>query len=75
MAGATDEEHLARAAREVRVVITQDADFLRLHALGAQHAGIIYAAQHTTVRELIRGVMLVYQVLTKEDMQNHVEFI
>jgi predicted nuclease of predicted toxin-antitoxin system len=42
---AADEAHLALAAAEMRVVFTQDADFLRLHAEGIPHAGIVYAHQ------------------------------
>ena len=40
---APDEEHLARARAEGRVIFTQDEDFLRLHAAGTDHAGIVYA--------------------------------
>jgi predicted nuclease of predicted toxin-antitoxin system len=72
---ASDEEHLALAAEEGRVLFTQDADFLRLHARGVPHAGIVYARQQTEIGVVIRGLMLVYQVLDPEDMQNHVEFI
>lgn len=43
MLGASDEEHLALARREERVLFTRDADFLRLHAAGVRHARIVYA--------------------------------
>ncbi len=43
--GATDEEHLERAKSEKRVIFTQDDDFLRLHATGSEHSGIVYAHQ------------------------------
>src|SRR5215210_6816966 len=39
---ALDEEHVAYARREDRVVFTQDRDFLRLHAAGEPHLGIAY---------------------------------
>jgi len=46
MAQAKDEEHLAYAAREGRVMVSSDRDFTRLHdeyiKAGASHAGIIY---------------------------------
>ena len=45
MLGATDEEHLAFAFAQERVIFTQDDDFLRLHAAGVEHAGIVYASQ------------------------------
>jgi hypothetical protein len=41
MRGAPDEEHLKRAHNERRVIFTQDDDFLRLHAAGMDHAGIV----------------------------------
>lgn len=75
MMGATDEEHLALAHREGRVIFSQDDDFLRLAAAGAPHAGIVYARQHTSVREILRGLRLVYELLAMEDMEGHIEFL
>ena len=72
---AADEEHLARARREGRVLFTQDDDFLRLHAAGNQHSGIVYASQGTAIGDIIRGLMLIYQVLDEEDMGDHVEYL
>lgn len=70
-----DDEHLELAAKEGRVVFTQDADFLRLHAVGTPHCGIVYAPQHTPVGTIVRGLMLIHDVLTPEDMRGHVEFL
>jgi uncharacterized protein with PIN domain len=75
MVEATDKEHLILATNQGRVIFTQDADFLRLHATGIEHAGIAYAPQQTPVGPLVRGLMLIYQVLEPEDMYNHVEFV
>jgi len=75
MLGASDEEHLALAASNGRVIFTQDDDLLRLHAMGIGHAGIAYVHQRTTIGDIIRGLMLIYQVLEPNDMQNHVEFL
>ena len=75
MLEADDEDHLALATDQGRVVFTQDADFLRLHAEGTSHAGIVYVRQQTPIGYIVRGLMLVYQVLEPEDMQNHVEFL
>ena len=57
MLGARDEEHLAFARREGRVLLTQDEDFLRLHASGAEHAGIVYTHQQTAIGEMIRRLV------------------
>ena len=75
MLEADDEDHLALATEQGRVVFTQDADFLRLHAAGTLHAGIVYVRQQTPIGYIVRGLMMVYQVLEPEDMQNHVEFL
>lgn len=72
---ATDEEHLVRARTEGRVLFTQDPDFLRLHAAGVAHAGIVYAPQGTPIGDIIRGLMLIRQVLEPEDMKAHVEYL
>jgi len=74
MLGAPDAEHLARANSEGRVVFTQDDDYLRI-ACTVGHAGIVYAQQETSVREIIAGLMLIYQVLDAEEMRDHVEFL
>lgn len=75
MLGAADDVHLALAREQGRVVFTQDADFLRLVASGIAHAGVVYAPQLTATGQIIRGLLLIYQVLDAEDMVNQVEFI
>ena len=72
---ADDEQHVALALREGRVIVTQDADFLRLHAAGRPHSGIAYAPQHTPIGTIVRSLMLIYDVLSPQDMTGHVEFI
>ena len=73
--GASDAEHLARARTDGCVLFTQDDDFLRLHAAGVAHAGIVYAPQGTSVGDIIRGLMLIHQLLEAKDMQGHVEYL
>lgn len=75
MIEADDQLHLERAGRDRRVVFTQDADFLRLHAAGVQHAGIVYAPQQTTIRHMVQRLLLIVEVLTPEDLIGHVEFL
>ena len=71
----SDEEHLKFAAESGRVIFTQDADFLRLHAAGFSHQGIAYAPQQTPVSNIVRGLMLIFDLLSLEEMVNHVEFL
>ena len=73
--GAPDEAHFAHAVATGRTILTQDTDFLRFHAAGHAHPGIIYAAMHLPVGEIIRGVVLIRDLLTPEEMANHVEFL
>lgn len=75
MLGAVDTAHLGFAQEMKRVILTQDDDFLRLHASGFDHCGIIYAHQRTPVGKIIRGIMLIHQILDSDDMKNHVEFL
>ena len=73
--GEPDDAHLANALRDGRVVFTHDVDFLRLHAAGASHAGIVYAPRELPTGDVIRGLLLIVQVLDAEDMTGHVEFL
>lgn len=75
MLGATDEEHVIFAKKEERIIFTQDEDFLRLHSKGIEHSGIVYAHQHTSVGDIVKGLMLIYQVLELDGMKNHIEFL
>ena len=75
MMGASDEDHLELAAKLGRVIFTQDADFLRLATVGANHAGIVYAAQHARIGDIVRGLFLIHQVLSAEEMMLAIEYL
>lgn len=75
MLGASDANHLKRARSEGRVILTQDDDFLRLHAAGVDHSGIVYAPQQTPVTDIIRGLMVIHQVLDADEMHGQIEFL
>lgn len=73
--GACDLAHLRFARETSRVIVTQDDDFLRLAAAGEPHAGIVYAPQHTSIRVLVQGLVLIQHVLDADEMNGHIEFI
>ena len=73
--GAPDESHLAWALGEGRVVFTQDVDFLRMHADGAGHAGIVYAPHGTRLDRIVQGLVLIHQILESQEMSGQVEFL
>jgi predicted nuclease of predicted toxin-antitoxin system len=73
---ATDEQQLVFAAGQGRVLVTHDADFLRLHAGEHPHAGVVFCHQRdATVGALVRGLVLLSALLSPEEMVNHVEFL
>ena len=74
MLGVDDKEHLQFAAEQSRTLFTQDEDFLNLH-WKMKHSGIAYARQKTALRQIIDGLILIYEVLSEEDMKNHVEYL
>jgi len=72
---ASDEEQLAYARREQRVLFTHDADFLRL-AAGSDHAGIAFCQlTGRSVGEIIRSLLLIHEVMRPEEIARRVEFL
>ena len=72
---ASDEHLLNSACQQGRVLFSFDADYTRLHAAGHQHAGIVYAPRQTAIGQQVRSLLLIYQILSPEEMINHLEFI
>jgi uncharacterized protein with PIN domain len=74
--GASDEDHLAFALAQKRVVVTHDDDFLRLVSGGAAHAGIVYSApRHLTIGQTVHGLMRLWRKYSAENFYGRVEFI
>ncbi len=74
--GATDEEQLAFATFQKRVIFTNDDDFLVFHQRGLEHYGIAYCHQNSrSLGEVVRSLILIWEVLEPSDMQNHIEVI
>ncbi len=73
---AADEDHLAFALAERRVIATHDADFLRLHAAGTPHAGIVYChTESRSIGQMVRSLVLIHECLTQEEMEGHIEWL
>jgi predicted nuclease of predicted toxin-antitoxin system len=73
---ATDEEHVAFALPEGRVIFTRDDDFLALHARGVPHAGIVYChPQARSIGEIIQALELLWEVYEGGEMIGRVEYI
>jgi len=72
----SDTEQLLFALKEERVIVTHDADFLRLTSSGAEQCGIAYC--HKTERsigEIIEHLVLMYEILTPQEMFGKVEYL
>ncbi len=74
--GDTDINHLQRASAMGRVLCTHDKDFLRLHAEGVPHAGIVIAQQFdASIGDWVRGLELICGTLTADEMKNYIEYL
>ena len=75
MMGRSDEELFASALRDGRVVYTQDDDFLALAASGAPHAGVAFLRQGEPVGRAVRGLLVLYEGVSAEEMAGRVGFL
>ena len=74
--GATDEEQLRFAVAQGRAIFTQDKDFLKLAGQDTEHHGILYCRQQTrSVGDIIRGLILVWEVYEAAELRNKVEYL
>jgi predicted nuclease of predicted toxin-antitoxin system len=73
---APDEDHVAFALGEGRVIYIQDDDYLSLNARGVPHAGITYCHQHSrSIGEVIRSLVLIWEVYEPHEIANRVEYL
>ncbi|PHM11492.1 DUF5615 family PIN-like protein [Nostoc sp. 'Peltigera malacea cyanobiont' DB3992] len=74
---ASDEEQLYFAMSQNRVIFTHDDDFVILHQSGLiMHSGITYCAQNRrSIGEILRSLILIWEVLEPEEMRYQLEFL
>jgi predicted nuclease of predicted toxin-antitoxin system len=73
---ATDDEQIAFCQAEGRVLFTQDRDFLRLHATGIGHPGIVYCDKDMrSIGEIIQGLVLIWEIMDPPEMASRVEYL
>ncbi|RIK84183.1 MAG: hypothetical protein DCC68_01995 [Planctomycetota bacterium] len=73
---ASDEKQLAYAAREDRILVTRDQDFLRLNAQRTDHAGIIFWTQRQrSLGQLIRAIDSLFVARTLAELRGQVVFL
>lgn len=72
----TDIVQLEYARDTGRVLVTHDADFLRLAATSVDHAGIAYCHQNRrTVGEIVRILILIHELLSQDEMAGRLEYL
>jgi predicted nuclease of predicted toxin-antitoxin system len=73
---ASDKSQLAYAVAQERVIVMQDTDFLRIAATGKETPGVVfYASQGRSIGQVIRDLLLIWEVLEPGEMRNRVEFL
>ena len=78
--GITDEDQLEYAVAQQACLFTHDDDLLTIadhwQKIGKEHSGIIFVHQERlTIGEIIRRVKLIVDILSPEEMKNHIEFL
>jgi predicted nuclease of predicted toxin-antitoxin system len=72
----SDATQLDFIRRESRIIMTHDTDFLQIANTTGDHPGIVYCDKTArSIGEIIRGLILIYEVLAPEDMVGKVEFL
>ena len=72
----SDQAQLEFVRKEGRVIVTHDTDFLRIASATLEHPGVVYCHRTTrTLGEIIKSLIMIYEILTPEEMSGHVEFI
>ena len=72
----SDQAQWEFAQREGRVIVSHDADFPRLASTYSQHAGIAYCRKDSrTSRQIIDVLILIYEVMSAEEMCDHIEYL
>ena len=74
--GASDLEQLEYARMQGRVLVTHDDDFLRIHAAGTEHGGIVYVHQkRLTIGQTVLSLFALQRYESAESMAGRVEFL
>jgi predicted nuclease of predicted toxin-antitoxin system len=57
------------------VIFSQDSDFLKICSQQFPHKGLVYTHKQNDIGRIIQGLMLISEILSKSDMEDHIEFI
>jgi predicted nuclease of predicted toxin-antitoxin system len=72
----SDAVQLTFVRQQGRVLITHDTDFLRLARQNTDHPGIAFGDRTTrSIGDMIRSLILIYEILTPDEMKGRVEYL
>ncbi len=74
--GQADEVQLAFACEQGRVIVTHDTDFLILASQSTVHWGVAFCQKNSRfLGEIIRSLILIYEVLKPDEMRGWIEYL
>ena len=73
--GVDDLSHLKRATALGRVLCTRDRDFVRMHAAGEEHTGVIKGLKQHAIGDWVNYLRFLHSLCAPEDMRNHVDHL
>jgi hypothetical protein len=77
--GATDEQHVKRAIKLGRAIVTADYDFLRVSRehieVGSGFPGTIFILPESRVGATVRAIALIATVLEPAEIANWIEWV
>lgn len=74
--GQIDEAQLAFACQQGRIIVTHDTDFLKIASQTTEHWGIAFCKKDVrTLGEIIRSLVLIYEVLSPDEMKGWIEYL
>lgn len=76
MAGESDAVQLDFVQQEKRVLVTHDTDFLKIANDYQEHYGIAFCQKgKRSLGEIIRSLILIYEVMTPAEIEGTVEYL
>ena len=70
-----DKTQLDFARAEERVIVTRDQDFLRMSRRVTDHSGIVFYTADQSIREIIEGLILIYEIMVPGEMAGNIEYL
>lgn len=70
-----DHAHLQFGRAENRVIVTRDQDFLRSASGASDHSGIVFYTANQSIREIIEGLILIFEVMTPGEIAGGIEYL